>query len=190
MYTSREAAPVGLGQSSADDGTALVEEPYQHAKMEPHLKPKRFDEAQSFVEQSGVTREEYHLDIARGHRSSGGRPSVKIGGVGKFSTAEALDYEAGRPYVRKRDRAPYASPPAGHFGDPYGMSLKARGRPFWGPLWYVFKLRRRPFWGPVWYVSKSRQQPFLEPLWYVRKSRRRASSGICSSNGSVFAGTG
>ena len=55
-----------------------------------------------------MSREEYHLDVARGHRSPDARPIVKIGGVGKFSTADALDYEAGEPYVRKEHLAPYA----------------------------------------------------------------------------------
>ena len=111
-YPSHEAVSVGIVQSSADDGTVLVEEHDQHANTAPHLKPKRVDESQSCVEQFGVTREEYHVDIACGHRSSDGRPIVKIGGVGKFSTADVLDYEAGKAYVRKRDRAPCAHPPA------------------------------------------------------------------------------
>ena len=46
-HSSHEAASVGLGQSSADDGTALVEENDQHANRSPHLKPKRNGEAQA-----------------------------------------------------------------------------------------------------------------------------------------------
>ena len=57
MYPSHEAASVEIGQSSADDGTALAEEHDQHAKRAPHIKPKRVDEAQSVVEQLGVARE-------------------------------------------------------------------------------------------------------------------------------------
>ena len=55
-YPSRAAASVGLGQSSVDDGTALVEEQDQQAVRVPHLKPKHVDEARSFVEQFGVDR--------------------------------------------------------------------------------------------------------------------------------------
>ena len=60
------------------------------------------EETRSFIEQFGVDKQEYDPGIARGHRSSDGRPIVKIGGVGKFTTADATDYAAGKPYVRKR----------------------------------------------------------------------------------------
>ncbi len=89
-YTSHEAAPVGPGQSSADDGTALVEENDQHAKRAPHLKPKRNDKAHSFVERFGVSKEEYRSDIACGHRSPEGRPMVMSGGVGKLCASDAI----------------------------------------------------------------------------------------------------
>ena len=59
MYPSHEAASVGIGQSIADDGTALPEEHDKNANRAPHLKPKRVDEAKSFVEQFGVDRKEY-----------------------------------------------------------------------------------------------------------------------------------
>ena len=78
-YSSHEAASVGLGQSNAaDDGTVLVEENGQHANRAPHLKPKRKDEAQSFVERFGVSEEEHRSDIDCGHRSPEGRPIVKV----------------------------------------------------------------------------------------------------------------
>ena len=54
-YPSHEAASVGIGQSSAEDGTALVEVNDEHAHRAPHLKPKRSDEARSFVERFGVS---------------------------------------------------------------------------------------------------------------------------------------
>ena len=96
---------VGIGQSIADAGKALVE-----AERAPHLKPKRSDEAESFVERFGIHRDEYDFDIARGHRSSDGRPIAKLGEVGNHTSADDIDHAAGRPYVRDRHRAPYAHP--------------------------------------------------------------------------------
>ena len=61
-----EAASVGLGQSSADDGTALVVDNDQQAIRVRHLKPKRVDAAQSFIEQFGVNKEEYDAHILCG----------------------------------------------------------------------------------------------------------------------------
>ena len=110
-YSSHGAASVGPWQSSADDGTAPVQDNYQHANRAPRLKPKRNGEAQSFVERFGVSEEEYRSDIACSHRSPEGRPMVKVGGVGKFYASDAIDFENGRPYVRKRERAPWAHPP-------------------------------------------------------------------------------
>ena len=102
-HPSHEAASVGLWQSCADDDTALVEEQNkQQAIMASHLKPKRVDGARSFVEQFGVGREEYEKDILCGHRSSDNRPMIRVGGFGKYTTADAMDYAAGRPYARKR----------------------------------------------------------------------------------------
>ena len=46
-YTYHAAASVGLEQSSAADGTALVEEQDQQAIRALHLKPKRVDEDRS-----------------------------------------------------------------------------------------------------------------------------------------------
>ena len=85
------SASVGIGRFSAEAGTALVEDNDQQANRAPHLKPKRIDEAESFVEQFGVEKDEWDLDILRGHRASDGRPLVKVGGVGKCSIADALD---------------------------------------------------------------------------------------------------
>ena len=53
-HSSHEAASVGIGQSSADDGTALVDVIDQGAERAPHLKPKRSDEAEGFVERFGI----------------------------------------------------------------------------------------------------------------------------------------
>ena len=36
---------------------------------------------------------------------------VRVGGVGKFCASDAIDFENGRPYGRKRERAPWAHPP-------------------------------------------------------------------------------
>ena len=110
-YPSHEAASVGIGQSSAEDGTALVEVNDEHANRAPHLKPKRSDEAKSSVERFGVSEEEYTSDITCGHRSPEGRPMVRVGGCGKFDASDAIDFENGRPYIRKRHRAPWAHPP-------------------------------------------------------------------------------
>ena len=104
-------ASAGVWQSSADDGTDLIQDIDEHANRAPHLKPKRIDEAKRFFKHCGVTKEEYDLDVSRGHRASDGRPRVLIVGAGKFSIADALDFAVGRPYVRKRQQAPYAHPP-------------------------------------------------------------------------------
>ena len=58
LYPSHEAASVGIRQSSADDGTALVEVTDQDAKRAPHRKPKRYDGVKSFVERFGIDRDE------------------------------------------------------------------------------------------------------------------------------------
>ena len=73
----------------------------EDAKRAPHLKPKRIDEARSFVEQFGIDKAEYDSDILCGNRSSDGRPCVKVGGYGKYTAADAIDFAAGRPYVRR-----------------------------------------------------------------------------------------
>ena len=77
------------------------------AMRAPPLKPKRVNDAKSFIEQFGVDREESDADILRGHRSSDGQPMVKVGGFGKYTTSYAVDLAAGKPYVRKRDRVPF-----------------------------------------------------------------------------------
>ena len=100
-YPSHEAASVGIGQSSADDGTALVEVHDEHANRAPHLKPKSIDEASSFVDRFGIEKSQYDLDILYGNRSADGRPMVKVSGYGKYTAADAVDFAAGRPYVRR-----------------------------------------------------------------------------------------
>ena len=92
MYSSHETTSVGSGQPAADDGAALVEDKDEHANGASHV-----DEIRSFIEQFGVDKKEFDLDIARGHRSSDGRPIVKIGGVGKFTIDNAADYASGKP---------------------------------------------------------------------------------------------
>ena len=57
-----------------------------------------------------MDREEYEKDMLCGHRSSDGRHMVKVSGFGKYTAADAVDLAAGKPYVRKRDRASDALP--------------------------------------------------------------------------------
>ena len=54
-----------------------------------------------FVERFGIEKSEYELDILQGNRSADGRPMVKVSGYGKYTAADAVDFAAGRPYVRR-----------------------------------------------------------------------------------------
>ena len=36
---------------------------------------------------------------------------MRVGGVGEFCSSDAIDFENSRPYVRARERAPWAHPP-------------------------------------------------------------------------------
>ena len=52
-------------------------------------------------ERFGVSRGEFQLEIKRGQRSPDGRSIVKVVGVGKFDLSVAIDFENGKPDVRK-----------------------------------------------------------------------------------------
>ena len=48
----------------------------------------------------GVNKEDYDADILCGHRSSDGQRTVRVSGFGKYTTSDAVDFAAGKPYVR------------------------------------------------------------------------------------------